>query len=75
MAEARALCLLFRWSGLIHAVEVSFESIQVLGPEPSKWSQPGIQRLKRFWPQSVETPLRVYRGFHKTGLAQHSQVL
>ena len=37
--------------------------------------QPGIHLLK--WPgfQPVETALRVHRGFHKTGVAQHAQVL
>ena len=60
---------------LIHAVEVAFESIDVSGPEPAERSQPGIQLLKWFGFQPVETALCVHRGFHETGLAQHSQVL
>ena len=60
---------------MIHAVEVAFESIYVSGPEPTELSQPGIYLLKWFRFQSVETALCVHRGFHKTGLAQHSQVL
>ena len=60
---------------LIHAVEVAFESIYVCGPEPAELSQPGIQLLKWFGIQPVETALCVYRGFHETRLAQHSQVL
>jgi hypothetical protein len=60
---------------LIHAVEVAFESIYVSGPEPTERSQPGIHLLKWFRFQSVETALRVHRGFHETGLAQHSQML
>ena len=60
---------------LIHAVEVAFESIHVSRPEPAKRSQPGIQLLKWFRFQPVETALCVHRGFHETGLAQHSQVL
>jgi hypothetical protein len=60
---------------LIHAVEVAFESIQVLRPEPAEWSQPGIHLLKRFWLQPVETALCVHRGFHETGLSQHPEVL
>ncbi len=34
-----------------------------------------IDLLQPFRFQPVETPLRVHRGFHETGLAQHSQVL
>jgi hypothetical protein len=60
---------------LIHAVEVAFESIYMSGPEPAERSQPGIHLLKRFRFQTVETALRVHRGFYETGLSQHSQVL
>jgi len=60
---------------VIHSVEVAFESIYVSGPEPTERSQPGIDLLKWFWFQPVETALCVHRGFHETGLAQHSQVL
>src|SRR6266481_7658121 len=66
--------LLFRLRYLLHAVEVAFESIQVSGPEPAKLLQPGIQLLKWFRSQPVETALCVHRGFYETGLAQHSQV-
>ena len=60
---------------MIHAVEVAFESIYVSGPEQTERSQPGIQLLKGFRFQPVETALCVHRGFHETGLAQHSEVL
>jgi len=60
---------------LIHAVEVALESIHVSGPEPAELSQPSIHLLKRLRFQPVETALGVYRGFHETGVAQHSQVL
>jgi hypothetical protein len=60
---------------LIHAVEVAFESIHVSGPEPTERSQPGIDLLKWFWFQPIETPLCVHRRFYETGLSQHSQVL
>ena len=60
---------------MIHAVEVAFESIQVSGPEAAELSQPGIHFLKWFRLQPIETALCVHRGFHETGLAQHSQVL
>ena len=59
----------------VHAVEMAFESIDVRGPEPAELIQPGIDLLKWFRPQPVETPLRVHSGLHETGVAQHSQVL
>ena len=62
-------------SRLIHAVEVAFESIYVSGPKAAELSQPGIQLLKWFRFQPVETALCVHGGFYETGLSQHSQVL
>jgi hypothetical protein len=56
-------------------VEVAFKSIYMSGPEPTERSQPGIHVLKWFRFQPVETALCVHRGFHETGLSQHSQVL
>ena len=64
-----------RSSGLLHAVKVAFESIQVDGPETPELSQPCIYLPERFRPQPVETALGVHRGFHEAGLAQHAQVL
>jgi hypothetical protein len=63
---------MLRW---IHAVEVAFESIHVRGPEPTERRQPGIQLLKWFRFEPVETALRVHRRFDETGVAQYSQVL
>ena len=60
---------------VVHPIEVAFQSIQVSGPEPTELGQPGIQLLKRFRFQPVESALCVHRGFHETGLAQQSQVL
>jgi len=60
---------------LIDAVEVAFERIYVSGPEPAKRSQPGIQLLKWFRFQPVETTLCVHCRFYETGLAQHAEVL
>jgi len=60
---------------LIQTVEVAFERIHVSGPEPTERSQPGSDLLKWVGFQSVETALCIHRGFHETGLAQHSQVL
>ena len=59
----------------MHSVEVTFESIDVSRPEPAELGQPGINLLKGSGVKSVKTALRVHRGFHETGLAQHSQVL
>jgi hypothetical protein len=59
---------------LIHVLEVAFESIYVNGTEPTERSQPGIDLLRWFRFQSIETALCVHGGFHETGLAQHSQV-
>jgi hypothetical protein len=66
---------LFRWFGLLHAVEVAFESIDVSGPEAAELGQPHIQLPKWFRFEPVETALGVYRGFDETGVAQHAQVL
>jgi hypothetical protein len=60
---------------LIHSVKVTFESIYVSGPEPAERSQPGIHFLKWFRFQPIEAALCIHRGFHKTGLAEHSQML
>jgi hypothetical protein len=60
---------------LIHAIEVAFERIHVSRPEPAERSQPGSDLPKWFRFQSVETALGVHRGFHETGLPQHSQML
>ena len=54
---------------------MAFESIYVSGPEPAERSQPGIGLLKWFGFQPVKTALRIHRGLHESGLAQHPQVL
>src|SRR5947209_19696484 len=59
----------------IHAVEVAFESIDVSGPEPAERSQPRIHLLKWFRLQTIETALRIHRGFDETRVAQHTQAL
>jgi len=60
---------------MFQSVKVAFESIHMSGPEPTERSQPGLDLLKWLRSQSVETALGVHRGFHETGLAQHSQML
>ena len=67
--------LLTVYAVVIHTIKVAFESIQVSRPETAELGQPGIDLLKWFRFEPVETALRVHRGFHETGLAQHSQVL
>jgi len=54
---------------------MAFERIYVSGPKPAERSQPDIEFLKWFRFQPVETALRVHRGFHEAGVAEHSQVL
>jgi hypothetical protein len=56
------------WCGLIHAIEVAFESVYVRRPKPSELSQPFIDLLKRFRFQTVETALCVHGGLHETGI-------
>ena len=51
------------------------QRIEVSGPKPPKRRQPVIDFSKRFRLQPVHTALRVDRGFHDPGLAQHAQVL
>src|SRR5579863_8276417 len=61
--------------GMLHAVQVTLESIDMDRPEAAERSQPVVHFLKRSRLQPVETALGVHRGFHEAGLAQHSQVL
>ena len=60
---------------VIHPIQVAFESVHVRGPEPAELSQPGVQFLKWFRSQPVETALCVHRRFDETGVAQHAQML
>jgi len=58
-----------------HAVEVTFESIDVSGPEAAELGQPCIHLLKWFRFEPVEAALGVYCGFDEAGVSQHAQVL
>ena len=60
---------------LIHSIQVAFESVDVSGPEAAELGEPGIDLLEWSRFQPVETSLSVHRGFNKTGIAQHAQVL
>jgi hypothetical protein len=54
---------------------VAFESVHVSRPESAELSQPGIQLLKRFRFQAVQTALCVHCGPHEPGVAKHPQML
>jgi hypothetical protein len=54
---------------------MTFESIQVRGPEAAELRQPGIDLLKWSRLQPVQTSLCIHCRLHETGVAQHSQVL
>ena len=54
---------------------MALERVYMSGPEPTERRQPGIDLLKRFGPQPVETALCIHCGLHETGVSQHSQVL
>jgi len=62
-------------TGIIHAIEMAFERVEMSGPEAAKLSQPVIDFLKRLRSEPVETALRVHRGFDEAGVAQDAQVL
>jgi len=59
----------------MHAVEVALQGIDVRRPEAAELGQPRIHLAEWLGSHPVETPLRVDRAFHKSGLSQHSQML
>ncbi len=59
----------------MHAIQMAFERVHVGGPEAAELREPGVYLLKTLRFQAVEAPLRVHRGFHEAGVAQHAQVL
>jgi hypothetical protein len=60
---------------VLHSIEMAFESIDVGNPETAELSEPGLDLLKRFRFQAVETALCVNRDLDETGVAQHTEVL
>src|SRR4051812_32887706 len=54
---------------------MAFERIHVRGPELTEWRQPGIDLLKGFRFEAIQTALGVDRGLHEAGFAQNAQVL
>ena len=59
----------------MHAVEMTFERVDVRRPQSAKRRQPGVDLLKRLRFQAIQTPLRVDGGFDEAGLAQHPEML
>lgn len=53
---------------------MAFERVHVARPESAELFQPVVHLLKWFWFQPVETSLRVHRGLHEAGVAEHPQV-
>ena len=54
---------------------MSLERIDVPRPELTERSEPRFHFAEWLGFQPVQTPLRVDRGFHKSSVAQHPQVL
>jgi hypothetical protein len=54
---------------------MTLEGIEVSGPELTEGRQPGVNLLKRFRPQAVETALCIHRGLHETGVSKNAQML
>ncbi len=59
----------------VHAVEMTFESIDVGRPELPERSEPIIDFLQGCGPEAIETALGIDRGFNETGLTQNAQML
>ena len=54
---------------------MTFERIDLRGPELPERRQPGVELLEAFGFQAVEPALGVHAGFDEPRLAQHAQVL
>ena len=65
----------FRWWGLVHAIEMAFESIDVRRPEATELSEPGVELLEWSRLQPIEPALSVYSRFDETGVSQDAKVL
>jgi hypothetical protein len=58
-----------------HGVEVTFKSVQPIGPQPAVGPQPLVDFGERLRPQLVPPPLGVMTHPHKARLAEHAQML
>ena len=56
-------------------IEMPFEGVQPVGPEPSVGLKPLIYLDERFGTQAVEAPLCVVTDLDYAGLAEHPKVL
>jgi hypothetical protein len=65
----------FRWQGLVHAIEMAFESVDVNGPEATELFEPGVELLKWSRFQPVEAALRVDCRFDEAGVAKDAEML
>ena len=65
----------FSGEGLIHAIEMAFESVDVSRPETAELGEPGIELLKRSGLEPVEAALCVNGRFDEAGVAKHAQML
>ena len=54
---------------------MTFERINVDGPETSERIEPGIDLHERLGPDLIDAPLRFDARLHEAGLAQHAEVL
>src|SRR5678815_5680628 len=67
--------LSFRRGRLLHLVQVSLQSIDVLRPEAPEGTEPFVELHERLRSQSIEAPLCFDPRFHQARLSQHPQVL
>jgi hypothetical protein len=65
----------FRGLGLIHAIEMAFESIDVHRPEATELSEPGVELLERSGLQAIKAALGVDGRFNEASVAKYAQVL
>src|SRR4051812_22627405 len=74
---SRLLMFLLSFPGgrLLHRVEVSLQGIDVLRPEATEGTEPGVELHERLRSQAIETPLRFDPRLHEPRLPQDAQVL
>jgi hypothetical protein len=61
--------------GLVHAIEMAFESIDVHRPEATELGEPGVELLEWSGLQPIEAPLCVDGRFDEAGVAKDTEVL
>ena len=53
---------------------MTFECIEVCGPELTEWSEPSVDLHQRFWADAVQAPLRIDARFDESRFAQDPKV-